>query len=305
MAKVRKAVIPVAGWGTRFLPATKAMPKEMLTVVDKPVVQYALEEARAAGIEEFIFVTGRGKQTIENHFDRSFELEEVLEAKGRTEDLELLKNITPPEGCVMYTRQARRRGLGHAVLCARSAVGDEPFAVLLPDDIVFGYNNRVPLKEMVETFEEHEKSVVLCMEVAKENTTRYGILDTGGAVPQSDVLPVQGFVEKPSMEEAPSNMAVMGRYVFTPEVWDLLEKTEAGAGGEIQLTDAMETLAKEQGFMGQVLDGIRLDCGDRPGFVKANIFMALNHPELKSEIAEFIKELDIDNPQASSLEKVK
>lgn len=305
MAKVRKAVIPVAGWGTRFLPATKAMPKEMLTVVDKPVIQYAMEEARAAGIEEFIFITGRGKQTIENHFDRSFELEEVLEEKGRTEDLEMLRDITPPEGCVMYTRQARRRGLGHAVLCARGSVGDEPFVVLLPDDIVFGFNNRIPLKEMIETFETHEKSVVLCMEVSQENTKRYGVLDTGGVLPQGDVLPVQGFVEKPKPEDAPSRMAVMGRYVFTPDVWPLLEKTEAGAGGEIQLTDAMETLAKQQGFMGQVLDGVRLDCGDRPGFVKANIFMALHHPELKGEIADFIRNLDIDNPQASCLESVK
>lgn len=291
--KVKKAVFPVAGWGSRFLPATKTMPKEMLAVVDKPVIQYAVEEAMDAGIEEFIFVTGRGKETIENHFDSNYELEETLKAAGKTAALESITRIVPPEGKIFYTRQSRRLGLGHAVGCARSIVGNEPFAVLLPDDIMLARDGTNMLKKMVENYENTGVSNVLCMEVSAEKTERYGVLNTGGHVVKNGQVKVEGFVEKPKKEVAPSNLAVMGRYVFSPEIFPLLAETKPGAGNEIQLTDAMHQLAQKTGFEGVLLDGMRLDCGDKPGFVQANIYMALQRPDLRDEIIHFIKKLEI------------
>jgi len=293
MKKVRKAVLPVAGWGTRFLPATKVMPKEMLTVVDRPVIQYAVEEALAAGIEEFIFVTGRGKQTIENHFDHNFELEHLLQEKNRQEELDSITRIIPKEGKIFYTRQSQRRGLGHAVLCTREIVGDEPFAVLLPDDIIWSKNKKNTLKGMLDLYEEKETSVVLTSQVIDENVSRYGIIDPGENQLKGNSIKVQGFVEKPAVEDAPSNYAIMGRYVFGPRIFNYLEKTKPGAGKEIQLTDAMAELVKSDGFNAYLLDGEHLDCGDKAGYIKATIYMALQKPHLRNDIIDYIKSLDL------------
>ena len=295
MKKVRKVVLPVAGWGTRFLPATKVMPKEMLAVVDRPVIQYAVEEALAAGIEEFIFVTGRGKQTIENHFDHNFELEHLLREKNRQEDLESITRIIPDEGKIFYTRQSQRRGLGHAVLCTREIVGDEPFAVMLPDDIIWSKNKKNTLRGMLDLYEERERSVVLTSQVIDENVSRYGIIDPGDNQFENNAIEVQGFVEKPAIEDAPSNYAIMGRYVFSPRIFDYLEKTQPGAGQEIQLTDAMAELVKSDGFNAYLLDGEHLDCGDKAGYIKATIYMALQQPHLRRDIIEYIKSLDLEN----------
>ena len=293
MKKVRKAVLPVAGWGTRFLPATKVMPKEMLAVVDRPVIQYAVDEALAAGIEEFIFVTGRGKQTIENHFDHNFELEHLLREKNRLDDLESITRIIPDEGKIFYTRQSQRRGLGHAVLCTREIIGDEPFAVLLPDDIIWSQNKKNTLKGMIDLYEEKERSVVLTSRVIDEKVSRYGIIDPGDNQFEHNAIKVEGFVEKPAVEDAPSNYAIMGRYVFSPRIFDYLEKTEPGAGQEIQLTDAMAELVKSDGFNAYLLDGEHLDCGDKAGYIKATIYMALQKPHLRNDIIKYIKSLDL------------
>jgi UTP--glucose-1-phosphate uridylyltransferase len=292
-AKVRKAILPVAGWGTRFLPATKTMPKEMLCVVDKPVIQYAVEEALAAGIEEIIFVTGRGKEVIENHFDRNFELEDLLEKQGKMNKLKSIKHVVLEEGKMFYTRQSRRLGLGHAVLCARPFIGDEPFAVILPDDIMVSHAGESVLKEMVDVYEANNTPVVLSLKVSDEDTKRYGVLDTAGSDLSSDgTVSVQGFVEKPKTNP-PSNLAIMGRYILTPRVFDFLAEKQVGAGGEIQLTDAMHKLAGEQGFTGYRLNGLRLDCGDKPGYIMAQIYMAMQDEELRGSVTQFIKSLDL------------
>lgn len=295
MKKVRKAVLPVAGWGTRFLPATKVMPKEMLAVVDRPVIQYAVEEALAAGIEEFIFVTGRGKQTIENHFDHNFELEHLLREKNRLEELDSITRIIPKEGKIFYTRQSQRKGLGHAVLCTRELIGDEPFAVLLPDDIIWTKEKKNTLKGMLDLYEEKETSVVLTSLVKDEQVSRYGIIDPGDSTVEQNSIKVKNFVEKPALEDAPSNYAIMGRYIFSPKIFDHLEKTKPGAGQEVQLTDAMAELVKSDGFNAYLLDGVHLDCGDKAGYIKATIFMALQQPNLRSDIIEYIKSLNLEN----------
>lgn len=289
--KVRKAIFPVAGLGTRFLPATKAMPKEMLTVVDKPLIQYAVEEALAAGIEEFVFITGRGKSAIENHFDKPYELGEVLKKKGKIEELESVMNIIPDHARIYYLRQGEPLGLGHAVWCAQTVIGDEPFAVLLPDDIIHS-DESVPLKGMVESFEQTGKPIVMSQEVPLERTCNYGILDIGdNTFNNKGIIDVNGFVEKPSPEESPSTCAVVGRYVLTPRIFDFLAEKNIGAGGEIQLTDAMTRLCEEQGFQGFKLNGIRFDCGDKVGFQKANLFFALRDPYIGPRLLNFIQDM--------------
>ena len=266
--QVRKAVFPVGGLGTRFLPATKALPKEMLPVVDKPLIQYAVEEAAASGIEEFIFVTGRGKHAIEDHFDIPYELNQTLSERGKTNIIDALGNWMPRPGQIAYTRQMEPLGLGHAVWCARNYVGNEPFAVLLADDLVM--SQEPCLKQMIDVFEEAQGNVVAVMDVARDHTDRYGILevkhDDGGKLVQ-----VSGLVEKPKPEDAPSTLSVIGRYILQSEVFDHLDGQKIGAGGEIQLTDALAKMVGSQPFCGLRFEGKRFDCGDKVGFFEANI----------------------------------
>ncbi len=287
---IRKAVLPVAGLGTRFLPATKAMPKEMLTVVDKPIIQYAVEEAIAAGITEIIFVTGREKSAIENHFDISYELIETLKKRGKNEEVSLLQNIIPDGIRVYYTRQGEPKGLGHAVWCAKEIIGDEPFALLLPDDMNWHKKGTGHcLKEMCNLYNETGKSVVLSSSVPRQHISKYGVLDVNGSSMVNNHAPVQGFVEKPSPEKAPSNYAITGRYVLTPRILDILENTEPGHGGEIQITDAMHQIAKEEGFYGYLNDGKRFDCGDKVGFQIANLFFAMQDPYIAPRLQMFLE----------------
>lgn len=284
--KVRKAVFPVAGLGTRFLPATKAMPKEMLPVVDKPLIQYAVEEAAEAGIEEFIFVTGRAKQTIEDHFDISFELEHTLRQRGADERLQVVQSILPENGIVAYTRQGEALGLGHAVLCARELVGDEPFAVLLPDDLFLAEKSCT--RQLVEAHEKTQGSVVAVMDVPREHTNRYGILDI--KADSGDLVEVKGLVEKPSPDEAPSTLSIIGRYVLLPEVFDYLAERRTGAGGEIQLTDAMERMIGGKPLHGFRVKGRRFDCGDKLGFFEANVAFALRREDLADGARRILRE---------------
>jgi UTP--glucose-1-phosphate uridylyltransferase len=278
--RIKKAVFPVGGLGTRFLPATKAMPKEMLTVVDKPLIHYAVEEAQAAGIEEFIFVTGRGKSAIEDHFDYSHELSEALKSRGKFVELEAISTGMPGPGQVGYTRQPEPLGLGHAVWCARNMVGDEPFAVLLADDLVLG---ETPcLKQMTDAWDATGGNMVAVMEVEREHTNRYGVLD----VVSDDGVRVEakGLVEKPEPADAPSTVAVIGRYILMPEVFDNLARGEQGAGGEIQLTDAMAATLDTVPFHGLRFTGRRFDCGAKLGFVEANLAFALDRDDLGDEV---------------------
>lgn len=284
--KVRKAVFPVGGLGTRFLPATKAMPKEMLPVVDKPLIQYAVEEAAASGIEHFIFVTGRAKQAIEDHFDISFELENTLKERGATDRLAEVKAARPGPGRVAYTRQGEPRGLGHAVWCARDLVGDEPFAVLLADDLVLA--DRPCLGQLIGVHEETGGNVVAVMDVPAAHTGRYGIVDA-----ESDdgrLASVRALVEKPAPERAPSTLAVIGRYVLLPEVFQELDGASAGAGGEIQLTDALARMIGQSPFHGLRFDGRRFDCGDKLGFFEANIAFALQRRDLVDGVRHILDE---------------
>ena len=281
---IRKAVFPVGGLGTRFLPATKAMPKEMLTVVDKPLIHYAVEEARAAGIEEFIFVTGRGKAVIEDHFDHSHELHDMLAARGKVEALKAIAAWMPGPGQVGYTRQQEPLGLGHAIWCARNMVGDEPFAVLLADDLVLSYTPC--LKQLVDAWRPIGGNMVAAMEVPRAHTDRYGILDI--AADDGCRVEVAGLVEKPAPEAAPSAVAVVGRYILLPEVFDHLSGLRRGADGEIQLTDALAAMVGNAPFHGLRFEGERFDCGSRTGFIQANIAFALARPDLREEVAEFI-----------------
>jgi len=284
--RVKKAVFPVAGLGTRFIPATKAMAKEMLTVVDKPIIQYAVEEAFAAGIEQIIFVTGRGKKALEDHFDRSYELETMLKTKGKTDLLRQVNELVPRTGTIVYTRQHDPLGLGHAIWCARDIVGDEPFAVLLADDMIQTPDKPV-LTKMVEKFERFRASIAAVMEVEKDQTDKYGILD---ATPlEEDMVKINDMVEKPKPEDAPSNLAIVGRYILTPRIWEYLGKKQAGAGGEIQLTDAMKGLLTEQPIFGYKFKGTRFDCGDKIGFQMANLSFSLERPEMRDKLLEFIK----------------
>ncbi|MCP3923943.1 MAG: UTP--glucose-1-phosphate uridylyltransferase GalU [Desulfobacterales bacterium] len=283
--KVRKAVFPVAGLGTRFLPATKALPKEMLPVVDIPLIQYAVEEALNSGIEQIIFVTGRGKTALENHFDRSVELENILKSKNKEDTLKVVEAIVPETGTIIYTRQNEPLGLGHAIWCARDVVGDEPFAVLLADDLI---KSKEPvLKQMLQRFNRLRASMVAVMEVAKEETNKYGIID--GKDIEDNVVDIQALIEKPDPESAPSNLAAIGRYILTPEIFNILGEKKRGAGNEIQLTDAMEILLKKQPVFGYRFDGTRFDCGDKAGFLMANIAFAMERDDLAPQIKEFFK----------------
>ena len=284
MRKVRKVVFPVAGLGTRMLPATKVLPKEMLPVVDKPIIQYALEEAAAAGAEEFIFVTGRGKTIMEDHFDRAFELFETLAKKAKTKELAEVERAVPNAGEVVYTRQQEPKGLGHAVWCARHVVGDEPFAVMLVDDLI---DAETPcLAQMVEAQARTEGNLLAVMEVPQEHTSRYGVIDPG----ESDgrLTEVKGMVEKPKPEVAPSRLAVIGRYLLMPEVFAVLDAQKPGAGGEIQLTDAMAALIGRQPFHGYRFEGRRFDCGDKLGYLEAIVAMASKRADLQPGFAEML-----------------
>lgn len=288
--KIRKAVFPVAGLGTRVLPATKAMPKEMLTIVDKPLIQYVYDEAREAGIEHFIFVTGRNKNVIEDHFDRMFELDSTLAARGKKAEQEILAQNQPEAGAVSFTRQQAPLGLGHAVWCARDIVGDEPFAVVLPDELVL--NTPGCLKQMIETASKlGEKSNVIAVEAVPDHLThQYGICGVGKRT--GKMFEVEGMVEKPAKGTAPSNLSITGRYILQPEIFKILETQERGAGGEIQLTDAMIGLAKSQKFYGVEFEGERHDCGSKAGFLRANIAYGLKRLELREGlIAEMRKYL--------------
>jgi UTP--glucose-1-phosphate uridylyltransferase len=285
---VRKAVFPVAGLGTRFLPATKAIPKEMLPVVDKPLIQHAVEEARAAGVEEFIFVTGRAKTALDDHFDHAFELEATLSERGKTAELDALHAWLPEAGQVVYTRQQRPLGLGHAVWCARHLVGDEPFAVLLPDDLVLA---KTPcLKQMVEVYDETGGNVVAVVDVPREHTKRYGILDI--ASDDGRLASVRGLVEKPVPEAAPSTLSIIGRYILQPEIFDHLARIGRGAGNEIQLTDGLARLiGGDRPFHGLRFEGRRYDCGDKLGWLEANVAFALARedigPQMRTILAAY------------------
>jgi len=286
-APVRKAVFPVGGLGTRFLPATKAMPKEMLPVVDKPLIQYAVEEAQAAGIEQFIFVTGRSKTAIEDHFDHSYELEATLRERGKSAEILAINGWMPKPGQVAYTRQQRPLGLGHAVWCARELVGNEPFAVLLADDLILG---PAPcLKQMVDARAEVGGNLIAVMDVPRAHTKRYGILDT--AAESRQLVRAKGIVEKPAPEQAPSTLAVIGRYILEPEVFDHLGRIGRGAGNEIQLTDALaRMIGGQHPFHGFRFEGRRFDCGDKVGFLEATIAYALARADLAGEVHRIMRE---------------
>ncbi len=288
--KIKKAVFPVAGLGTRFIPATKAMAKEMLPVVDKPIIQYAVEEAFAAGIEHIVFVTGRGKKALEDHFDRSFEIEHTLKEKGKDDLLKQIQELVPKTGTIIYTRQNQPLGLGHAIWCARDIVGDEPFAVLLADDLI--QTDKPVLSEMVKKFDRLRASMAAVMEVEKDQTDKYGILDAQKV--ENDIVRINDMVEKPKPEEAPSNLAIIGRYILTPKIFEYLGEGKKGAGGEIQLTDAMKKLLKEQPVYGYKFEGKRFDCGDKVGFQMANLAFALERSDMRDKLIQFIKEVQKD-----------
>jgi UTP--glucose-1-phosphate uridylyltransferase len=288
MTKVTKAVFPVAGMGTRFLPATKASPKEMLPIVDKPLIQYAVEEAVAAGITDMIFVTGRSKRAIEDHFDKAYELESELERRGKTQMLEFVRQLLPKNINCIYIRQAEALGLGHAVLCARPVIGDEPFAVLLADDLLDG---DVPvMKQMVDTYDYYRSSVLGVQDVPREDTASYGIV---AARPLAErVEQIGAIVEKPQPEQAPSTLAVVGRYVLTPRIFHHLASVPAGAGGEIQLTDAISALLAEQQVLAYRYQGVRYDCGSKLGYLQATVEYALRHSEVGADFAAYLRSLD-------------
>lgn len=291
MTPVRKAVIPVAGLGARFLPATKAVPKEMLPVVDKPLIQYAVEEARAAGVEDFIFVTGRGKAAIEDYFDHAYEIEAVLRERGKEKELATLEGTMLGEGRIGFTRQQVPLGLGHAILCARDFVGDEPFAVLLPDDLM--HCAKPCLQQMVEAYGELGGNLVAVMDVPRAHTNRYGIVAPGAQ--QGPLVEVAGLVEKPAPEEAPSTLSVVGRYIMDPGVFTHLAERKTGVGGEIQLTDSLAKLIGAMPFHGLRFEGTRYDCGDKVGFLAANVALALERPDLGPGLQDFLRQLDLDD----------
>ncbi len=287
---LRKAIFPVGGLGTRFLPATKAMPKEMLPVVDKPLIQYAVEEARAAGIEELIFVTSRGKAVIEDHFDFNPELQGTLSERGKSEALSELKSLVPAPGQVSYTRQQEPLGLGHAVWCARHLVGDEPFAVLLADDLIL---SEVPcLKQMAQVYEQTGGNLAAVMEVPREQTKRYGILDV--VDDDGRLARASGLVEKPDPSVAPSTLSIIGRYILQPEVFAELDRQEKGAGGEIQLTDGIARTISDLPFYGFRFEGTRFDCGSKAGFLEANVAFALQRGDLGDDMAEILRRYAAD-----------
>lgn len=283
--KIHKAIFPVAGLGTRFLPATKANPKEMLPIVDKPLIQYAVEEAVAAGITDLIFVTGRAKRSIADHFDKAYELENELIKHNKIRMLELVQNILPSNVTCIHIRQAEPLGLGHAVLCGRAVVGDEPFAVLLADDLIDD-GDRGCLKQMVDVFEDYQSSVIAVENIPKEDTNIYGIVSTDEVTPQIGKL--NGIVEKPDPAKAPSTNAVVGRYILTSEIFNLLENIGIGAGNEIQLTDAIAELLKKEQVYSLAFEGKRYDCGSKLGYLQATVECALKHPELKDEFSTYL-----------------
>lgn len=289
MTRIRKAIFPVAGLGTRFLPATKAMPKEMLPVVDRPLIQHVVDEAREAGIEHFIFVTGRNKSVIEDHFDRQFELEVTLTERGKTAELELLSDAMPEAGTASFTRQQSPLGLGHAVWCARELVGDEPFALLLPDVLV--QHERGCLAQMIDAAQtlDGNANIVAVEEVPVERISMYGVVGVGAR--KGKAFSISKMVEKPGKAEAPSNLAITGRYILQPQIFELLGQQAAGTGGEIQLTDAMLALARTQPFYGLQFEGRSFDCGSKIGFLAANVAYALARPDLASEAKAALRAL--------------
>ncbi len=288
MKAIKKAVFPVAGMGTRFLPATKANPKEMLPVVDKPLIQYAAEEAVAAGIETLIFVTGRNKRSIEDHFDTAYEMERELEAKGKEKMLDVLRNILPPHVNCVFIRQSRALGLGHAVLCARPVVNNEPFAVILADDLI-NFSEQSCLSQMVDVFNYQHCSILGTERVPMDEVSSYGIV--AGSEVKPGLMEVSGIVEKPAVDKAPSNLAVVGRYILTPQIFDLLEKTQKGAGNEIQLTDAIAGLLKDQRVLSYNFEGTRFDCGSKLGYLKAQVEYALIHDEVGADFRQYLQDL--------------
>ena len=286
--QVTKAIFPVAGLGTRFLPATKSVPKEIMTLVDRPLIQYAIDEARAAGITEFIFVTSRGKSALEDYFDHAPQLEDSLEKSGRHELLESLKSTNMESGAIAYIRQHKPMGLGHAVWCARRLIGDEPFAVILPDDVISA--EKPCLQQMVEAYQETGGSMVATMQVPKEKASSYGILDVGSEI--GSLVSVRGMVEKPKVADAPSNLAVIGRYILTPDVLETLNRQKSGAGGEIQLTDAIaEEMDAKRKVYALKFEGQRFDCGSKAGFLQATVSFALAREELQDEFAAYLRDI--------------
>lgn len=284
---IRKAVFPVAGLGTRFLPATKSVPKEMLTIVDKPILQYAVEEARAAGIEHFIFVTGRGKSVIEDHFDIAFELERTLEQRGKTDMLEALHRDLPEPGQISYTRQQSPLGLGHAVWCARELIGDEPFALLLPDMLIKA--NTPVLKTMVDHYNRIGGNIISVEECAPEDTAKYGIVSYD-STSSDGVYKISGMVEKPAPGTAPSNHYINGRYILQPDILALIEQQSPGAGNEIQITDAMKQLMQKQDFHAVTFDGTTYDCGSKAGFLAANIAFGMDDPDIAATLRPLLEQ---------------
>ncbi|MFZ9495763.1 MAG: UTP--glucose-1-phosphate uridylyltransferase GalU [Candidatus Methylopumilus sp.] len=287
MKVIKKAVFPVAGLGTRFLPATKANPKEMLPIVDKPLIQYAVEEAMQSGITELIFVTGRNKRSIEDHFDKNVELEASLIASNKNLLLESIRSIIPSHVKCIYIRQSEPLGLGHAVLQAKTIINDEPFAVLLADDLTDA--NTPVLKQLIIQHEKEQASVIAIEDIPKEKTLQYGIVDVSGS--KGNLHKINSIVEKPQPKDAPSTLGVIGRYVFNPEIFDCLEKIKPGKGGEIQLTDAIQMLLGQQSIFAYQFEGKRYDCGDKLGFMKANIEFSKKHPEIGKEFIEFLKSI--------------
>jgi UTP--glucose-1-phosphate uridylyltransferase len=284
--KVTKAIFPVAGMGTRFLPATKSVPKEIMTLVDRPLIQYAIDEARAAGIKEFIFVTSRGKGALEDYFDLAPQLEQELKKKGKTQLLEVLESTNMPSGAIAYIRQHKALGLGHAVWCARRLIGDEPFAVILPDDVIAA--DKPCLQQMVEAYAETGGNMVAAMEVAPEQTSAYGMLDV--CEEHDQLVRVQGMVEKPQPKDAPSNLAVIGRYILSPSVLENLNHIQSGSGGEIQLTDAIaRDIEKAHNVYGFRFRGQRFDCGSKSGFLQATVSFGLARPELRDDLMGYLR----------------
>lgn len=288
--KIRKAVFPAAGLGTRFLPATKASPKEMLPLVDKPLIQYVIEESVASGIESILIITGRDKSAIENHFDISFELEQLLKERGKVEMFEQVRAISDIAH-ISYTRQKQALGLGHAIYQAKDFVGSEPFAALLADDIVVG--EKPALQQMVEVFEKYQAPVIATMQVEGEGISRFGVIDADEVEP--NVYKIKDMVEKPAYPDAPSDLAIIGRYIFTPDIFEAIEQTTAGSGGEIQITDAMRILLKKRPFYAVKLEGKRHDAGDKLGFLIATVELALKRDDLGNEFRDYLKTLDLNS----------
>lgn len=289
--KVRKAVIPAAGLGTRFLPATKALAKEMLPIVDIPTIQYIIEETVASGIEEVLVITNSNKHAMENHFDVNYELEERLKASGKDKQVKLIRDIANLAN-IYYIRQKEPKGLGHAILCAKTFIGEEPFAVLLGDDVVVNKNSKPALKQLIDAYEQTKSSVVGVQTVAKEDVCKYGIVELDRMHShEGRLVKLSSMVEKPEIDKSPSQMAVLGRYVLTPEIFELLETQESGAGGEVQLTDAIKRLMDRQAVYAYDFEGVRYDVGDKFGFIKATIDFALDRDELHNQVLEYIKEI--------------